>query len=70
MAPGDSDHTIEIENFFIEKGQPLWISVVQIRSREKIRTDHLQTIVAPRSPGTQHTSGSLDCLLDDSFLAL
>src|ERR1035437_8280065 len=45
------------------------ISVVQIRSRQKVRTDHRQTVAA-RFVRAQHQSRRLDCLLDDGNLTL
>jgi hypothetical protein len=57
-----SEHSIEIEKIFSWKEQHLWIAVVQIRPREKTRTDHLQTITS-RSLGVQHPRRSLDRLV-------
>jgi hypothetical protein len=45
------------------------IPVVQIRSRQKVRTDHLQTVAA-RLVSPQHQGCRLDRLLDDGNLAL
>ena len=49
-------------------GPPLG-PIVQIRSRQEVRANHLQT-VSSRLIRTQHQSCCLDCLFDDRNLAL